>query len=384
MKKKLAYLFIILTLIFPAIMPIKLFAQDGITLFTPYTGIDATPGETVSYDIDVINDSSSVQHLNLAVENLPDDWSYTITSGGYSVKQLSVYPGETESFTLDIEVPLQIDKGTYEMNVVANSNSGSTEMPIVLDIIEEGVFQTDLTSEQLNMQGDVDSTFNYKLDLSNKTANEQNYSLQAQAPSGWQVEFKVDGQNVTSVAIDPGDSATIDVNVTPASNSEEGTYDIPVIAQSGQTQSELTLEAVITGKFDMSFSTTDGRLSEDIQAGKDKTIELVVENTGTADLSNISFSSTTPSDWSVEFSTDEIAELKPGEKETIQATVSASNRAIAGDYALTLRANAPEISQEAEFRMSVKTSMLWGWIGILMIVVVAISLVFLIRKYRRR
>lgn len=384
MKKKISLTLITFSLLISLILPTKLFAAEGVTLFTPYTGVAVTPGENISYDIDVYNDSSQVQHLKLSVENLPNDWSYSITSGGFSINQLSVHPSEKESFKLEVEAPLQVEKGTYNFRVVAESNGSTTTLPISVEITEKGVFKTDLTSDQLNMQGDADSKFNYKLDLSNKTAETQNYSLQANAPTGWQVTFKADGQNVTSVSVESGETKTIDVEVNPAENIQEGTYEIPVVAQSGQTKSELTLEAVITGKFNMNFSTIDGRLSEDIHAGKEKTIQLVVENTGTTDLNNITFSSQTPTDWKVEFATDTIEKLAPGEKQTINATITASDRAIAGDYVLSITASSPEISKEAQFRMSVKTSMLWGWIGIIIIVAVAVSLIFLIRKYGRR
>lgn len=384
MKKKISLTLITFSLLISLILPTKLFAAEGVTLFTPYTGVAVTPGENISYDIDVYNDSSQVQHLKLSVENLPNDWSYSITSGGFSINQLSVHPSEKESFKLEVEAPLQVEKGTYNFRVVAESNGSTTTLPISVEITEKGVFKTDLTSDQLNMQGDADSKFNYKLDLSNKTAETQNYSLQANAPTGWQVTFKTDGQNVTSVSVESGETKTIDVEVNPAENVQEGTYEIPVVAQSGQTKSELTLEAVITGKFNMNFSTIDGRLSEDIHAGKEKTIQLVVENTGTTDLNNITFSSQTPTDWKVEFATDTIEKLAPGEKQTINATITASDRAIAGDYVLSITASSPEISKEAQFRMSVKTSMLWGWIGIIIIVAVAVSLIFLIRKYGRR
>lgn len=384
MKKKISLTLITFSLLISLILPTKLFAAEGVTLFTPYTGVAVTPGENISYDIDVYNDSSQVQHLKLSVENLPNDWSYSITSGGFSINQLSVHPSEKESFKLEVEAPLQVEKGTYNFRVVAESNGSTTTLPISVEITEKGVFKTDLTSDQLNMQGDADSKFNYKLDLSNKTAETQNYSLQANAPTGWQVTFKADGQNVTSVSVESGETKTIDVEVNPAENVQEGTYEIPVVAQSGQTKSELTLEAVITGKFNMNFSTIDGRLSEDIHAGKEKTIQLVVENTGTTDLNNITFSSQTPTDWKVEFATDTIEKLAPGEKQTINATITASDRAIAGDYVLSITASSPEISKEAQFRMSVKTSMLWGWIGIIIIIAVAVSLIFLIRKYGRR
>ncbi|GEL77752.1 COG1470 family protein [Tenuibacillus multivorans] len=385
MWKKYLKILTIFALLFSFIQPITSNAAGGITLFTPYTGLSVTPGESLSYDIDVTNDSAQVQQLDLSLQDLSGEWNYSISAGGQSINQLSVAPNQAQTFTIDLDVPLQIDQGSYTFNVVAQSNTGATTtLPITVNITEQGTFQTELTVDQPNMEGDADATFSYSLELSNKTAEEQNYSLQADAPEGWQVNFKADGSDVTSVKVKSRESKTVDVEVNPSEQVKRGTYEIPVIAQSGQTNSEVVLESVVTGTYDLNLTTSDGRLSADIQAGDDTNLDLVVKNEGTSDLSEISLSSSTPPEWNVEFSQDKIEQLKAGESVNVQATVHASDQAIAGDYVMTITANAPQSTSKADFRMSVKTSMLWGWIGVFMIVAVAASLFFLIRKYGRR
>ena len=44
----------------------------------------------------------------------------------------------------------------------------------------------------------------------------------------------------------------------------------------------------------------------------------------------------------------------------------------------------PEVNENEQFRIAVKTPMLWGWVGILVIVVAVGGVYYLFRKYGRR
>ena len=66
------------------------------------------------------------------------------------------------------------------------------------------------------------------------------------------------------------------------------------------------------------------------------------------------------------------------------ATIHADKNAIAGDYVTRLEASTPETSAEASFRVTVKTPLLWGWVGILIIMAALGSVYSLFRKYGRR
>lgn len=111
---------------------------------------------------------------------------------------------------------------------------------------------------------------------------------------------------------------------------------------------------------------------------------MVVENTGTAPLTNVELSAQTPPDWETDFDKNTIPEIKPGESATVKATLKASDEAIAGDYVTTFTASASETSAEADFRISVETSTLWGIVGIAIILAVVWGLYYIIKKYGRR
>lgn len=360
-------------------------AAGNLTLFTPYTGLSVTPGETIDYSVDVINSGSSILNVTFQLEGLPKGWEHSITSGGRDVKQLSVKGNSEEEMNVEVTVPLDADKADYRFRLVANGEGNNdASLPFLVTVSEQGSFQTELTSEQSNLEGHADSSFSYTVTLKNRTANEQNYALSSSAGSGWTVKFKSGSDSITSILLEPNESKDITVDVTPPENVEAGEYEIPIKAATSNTSAELTLEAVITGSYGLELTTPTGNLSTDITAGDERVVDLVVRNTGTAPLLDVSIKSNTPPNWETEFDTSTIPEIKPGEEKTVKATIKASDEAIAGDYVVTFTASAPETSSEATFRVSVETSTLWGIIALLIIIGVIAGLYYLVKKYGRR
>ncbi|MEC0175234.1 NEW3 domain-containing protein [Paenibacillus favisporus] len=356
-------------------------AAGGLTLYTTYTSISVPPGESLNYSVELKNNSGSVITAPISVTDLPQGWTAKISGGGWDLNEISVMPDSSQTISLDVTVPMQIDKGTYRFTLSAGSLAS---LPLSVNITEKGTYQTELTTDQANLEGHSDATFTYSVNLSNRTAEKQTYALTAQAEKGWDVTFTADSKQVSSVEVDPGADKSITVDVKPAENVTQGTFKIPIRASNQTTNSELELEAVITGKYSMELTTPSGLLSTDIKAGGDKTVELLVKNTGTADLTNINFTSTAPTNWEVSFNPKTVDKLAAGKSTTVEAKLTASDKAIAGDYVTDITAQAAESSSNASFRVAVKGSVLWGWIGVLIILIILGGIYVLIRKYGRR
>lgn len=385
MKKRFAKMLLSLTMVGGLLLFGATDVNAKINLFTPYTGLSVTPGENLRYSINVNNSGASVQSASFSVNGLPKDWISTITSGGKDIRELSLVGGGEQAINLEIDIPLQVEKGIYEFDVIAHLTDGSeAALPIFVEVAEEGTFDTELNVDQPNLEGHTSASFSYKFTLRNRTANEQNFSLSAQAPAGWFVQFKSGGDNVTAITIESGEESTVNVDVIPSQNAIADTYEIPIQASASGTSAEATLEAVITGTYDIELTTPDGRLSTDVTAGKARTIDLVVKNTGTVTLNDIELTSSTPPNWETEFEERTIQELEAGESKTITARLTATDDAIAGDYQASFSADTDEVSSIAVFRVSVETSTLWGLVGIAIIVAVFAGLFFLFRKYGRR
>lgn len=355
-------------------------APANITLYTPYTNLSVTPGESVTYSIQIMNNTDLPQTVHFTMRP-PANWDYEATAGGYKVEEIAVLPKDSQTLSLQVNVPLQISKGTYRF--IVDTNQG-VSLPLTINVTEEGTYKTELTTDQPNMEGNSKSTFGYELTLRNRTANQQLYSLTAEAPEGWNVTFSVDGKDVTSVSVDAGSTKSISVQFDPPDQVKAGSYKIPVKASTKSTSASVELEAVVTGSYEMKLSTPTGLLSTDVTAGGSRSLTLQVTNSGSAPLKNITFQADTPINWEVTFTPDKIDQLPAGQSKEVTATIKADKKAIAGDYAVSITASSTEVSSQADFRVAVKTSLLWGWIGILLILLILAGLYWVIRKYGRR
>ena len=356
-------------------------AANGVTLYTPYTNISVPPGESIDYTIDVINNSRVVQNVAISLAGVPKTWNYIIKSGGWNIKQLSILPGEKKSLSLKVEVPLKVDKGDYRFRVLAGRFNS---LPLTINVSEQGTFKTEFTTTQANMQGHAKSKFTYKAELKNRTADKQLYSLRAQAPRGWKVDFKPNNRQATSVEIEANNSRDITIEIDPPDNLKAGTYKMPVNARTSSTAAELELEVVITGSYEMELTTPTGLLSTSITAGNDRKVGLLIKNTGSTELRDVNLSASAPSGWEVVFEPKKIDKIEAGQHTEVLAEVKADKKAIAGDYVTSISAKTPEVTSKVSLRVSVKTPMFWGWVGILVITIAVGGIYYLFQKHGRR
>lgn len=355
--------------------------KQQLIIYTPYTKIAVPPGETIDYSIDVINHYDEVKNVSLSVSGVPRGWKTEMKAGGFTVNQLSVLPGEKKNVNLKVEVPLKVNKGAYNFEVSA---AGLGTLPLTLVISEQGTFKTEFTTAQPNMEGNSKATFTFNATLKNSTAEQQLYALTANAPRGWNVAFKVNYKQATSAQVDANKTENITIDINPPANVVAGTYKIPVMASSGSASDKIELEVVITGSYEMTLATPTGRISSTITAGNAKRIDLTVKNSGSAELKDLQLSGTKPTDWEITFEPSKINALKNGETVNITASVKASKKALPGDYMLKMEARTPEVTSNIDFRMTVETSPIHGWLGILIIAGVLCGIFFLFRKYGRR
>jgi uncharacterized membrane protein len=240
------------------------------------------------------------------------------------------------------------------------------------------------TANLHNIEAAVHETFRYSATLHNGTSEHRVYDLSPSAPPGWNVVFRARGSQVTSINMDANKDQDIGIEILPAYSAQPARYKIPVLAITGRDTLRLDLEAVVKGSYGMELTTPTGRLSDAITEGKQKEIHLVVKNTGTLSLTDISLSGQTPAKWDVTFEPAKVDNLAPGKTADIIATLNVPDKTIAGDYVTTFTARHASREAQAVFRMTVKTSLLSGWIGILVIAAAIGLVVYLIRKYGRR
>jgi uncharacterized membrane protein len=190
-----------------------------------------------------------------------------------------------------------------------------------------------------------------------------------------------------SAVVEAGSEAGITVAVTAPENVPSDTYPIQVTATVGGEQLQQELAVEITGSYSLDLTTETGVLSARGPSGGVTEITFVIENTGTAPVTNVELTATPPTDWTVVFEPAEpIAEIQPGQEARVNVTarITPSGEAIAGDYNVNFRVNAEEADATAQIRFTVEAGILGAIIGGALIVAAFAGLWWVFRRYGRR
>jgi uncharacterized membrane protein len=164
-----------------------------------------------------------------------------------------------------------------------------------------------------------------------------------------------------------------------------GPYPITVLAQGENAESALTLTAEVTGQPELAITTPDERLSGDAYLGRSTPLKLVLRNTGNAPASGVTLSASSPAGWTVTLDPERVVEVPAGAEVEVTANVQPAEKAVAGDYMITFRAQPNEgAAESADFRVTVRTSTLWGIVGIVLIAVAVAIVGLAVVRFGRR
>lgn len=367
-------------------------AQDGdqqapspdLTIFTNYPAQSVELGESVTFGL-TLRAVGTAQTVQLAMEDVPEGWTATFRGGGQVIQAVYVEPETDASVDLRLEPPAGVEPGTYEFVVSATGDELQDELPIRLTVEERLPPRMTMDVELPTLRSTAGSTFQYDATLQNEGDEDLTVNMLASAPDGFQVNFSLSGQDVTSFPLAAGETKRLSVDVQPVQQVSAGTYQVEIVAQSNETQAAQTLTAEVTGQPELNITTPSERLSADVYAGQQTPVQIVVQNTGSAPARNVELSASPPSGWSVEFEPAQISELGANQQQEVTARVQPGEQAVAGDYMVTFRAQSEDgPSESTEFRVTVLTSTLWGIVGIGLIAVAVLVVGLAVVRFGRR
>ena len=222
--------------------------------------------------------------------------------------------------------------------------------------------------------------------VKNEASADTTVTLRADVPAGFTTTFKegYNTQEITSLVIKANESKDITVSVKPGPRAPAGPTPVKLTIAGEKTSVETKLTADISGAPTVNLSGADERLSGDAYAGQERSVQMILRNTGTAAATGIALSATPPSGWKVTFDPKEINSVEPGGEAKFAALITPAAQAISGDYVVSVRASGDGISETANYRLSVLTSTLWGVTGLLVIGAALLVLIGAVTRFGRR
>ncbi|MER3418955.1 MAG: hypothetical protein C4343_07720, partial [Chloroflexota bacterium] len=354
----------------------------SLTITTDYPSVSVAPGSKVSFDLKLGVDST--RRVALALSGVPAGWEASILGGGYVVDAVLASPSSTPSVRVDVTVPADAAARTYTMTVTATSGGLSDRLDLSIRVNPQAAGSVSLESDFPTLQGPASGTFTFSVRLRNDTPEDLTFALGAEGPPGWTVTARPVGQSqAASATVTAGSSTTLSVQADPPANVEAGTYQIQVTATAGSRTAQTQLTVEITGSYQMTITTPDGRLNASGTAGSVITRQLVIQNTGTAPLKGVTLSATPPSGWTVDFDPKTV-DVAPGGQAQVTARITPTSDALAGDYIVTFRASTQEANASQDIRVTIETSLTWALVGIALIVATLAGLGWVFSRYGRR
>lgn len=359
---------------------------SGLWLMTDYPQVTERIGDDIELDLTLANRKLPPQRVDLQVVGLPEGWEWTFHGGGKPVAAAMVGPDENRSLRLEITPPDEATAGDFRFSVRGTSDQRQLDLPITLTLSEAEPAKLNLEAKLPALRGSPKSSFDFQVTVENDSAEDAVVNLLAETPPGFQAVFKEQygSQELTSLPIEAGQSKDVKVSVSPPQRADAGKYQVTVKAASGSLDATLPLELDITGQPTLALRGADDRLSGSAIAGEEKSFTLALINAGSAPARNVELAATPPSGWKVEFEPKEIDSIPPGQPTEVTVKMTPSQKAIAGDYMVQLRANGDGVSDRADFRVTVTTSTMWGVAGLGVIAAAVLVLGLAVTRYGRR
>jgi uncharacterized membrane protein len=358
----------------------------GLFLLTDFPAVSVRPGTTSTVNLRLQNYNLPPERFALSVAGVPSGWTATLVGGGQPIAAAMPATNASVSLELRLDVPKDAPVGTTNFTVAAKGSATSLELPIAVTLAKDLPAKLTVTPQLPELRGNPKSSFEYQLSIKNDSGKKLTVALAADAPPNFDATYteQYGSQELSAVPIDAGQSKDVKLKVRPPSTVAAGKYKVTarVVAEDANVTTDLGLE--VNGQPKIDLAGREGVLSAKATAGLETAIAIVLTNTGDAVAEDITLSGTAPSGWKVTFDPKSVDKLAPSDTKEVQAMITPPEKAIAGDYVTTLRANWRGDSAQASFRVGVATSTIWGIYGVGLIGIALLVLVGAVARFGRR
>ncbi len=386
------YGFIAAVAAFAAVFAAAANAQDapkdvkGLYLTADYPAVTVRPGETSTVNLQLRNYDVAPERLTLSVSGVPKGWTATLMGGGQPIGAIMPASDSSVSLELRLDVPKDAAIGTQHLVVTAAGGATSLQLPVDVTLAKDLPAKLSVTPELPELRGTSKSSFEYTLAIKNDSGKKLTVSLAAQAPRNFDASFTEEygTQEVNAVPINAGQSKNVKLKVAPPNTAAAGDYKVTARVSAEDTSATADLGLDITGQPKLDVSGREGLVSTRASAGKQTTVPVVITNTGTAPAEDVELSGSAPSGWKVTFNPASVDRIAPNQNKEVQALITPTDKAIAGDYVTTITAAARGETASTDFRVTVTTSTMWGIAGVGIIGVALLVMVGAVARFGRR
>jgi uncharacterized membrane protein len=249
----------------------------------------------------------------------------------------------------------------------------------------------ELTCKYPVLRGVSGHAFEFLIEATYRGTKDRVFDISLDQPPQWDVSVtgKYETEQIESFTMKTFEPVAPEFKVVlspvPGYEPEPGEYKLIFTATSEEVTASVELEAIVTARYELELIPGSGRLNTEATVGEENHISIILVNRGSAPIEDLSFTSSKPEGWSITYTPDHIDTLGAGLAQEVDINIEPPEKTIAGDYSLTINVEGkPDLFDSLQYRVTVLTPSIWGWVGIIIVVVVVAGLAFLFRRLGRR
>src|SRR5882757_9179315 len=326
----------------------------GLFLLTDYPAVTLRPGTNSTINLRLQNYGLPPERLALSIAGVPSGWTATLIGGGQPVAAALPATNANVALELRVDVPKDAPVGTTNLVVTAKGATAEVTLPVAVTLATDLPAKLSVSPQLPELRGTSKSTFEFQIAIKNESGKKVLVGLSAQAPANFDATYteQYGSQELNALPLDPGQSKDVKLKVRPPNTVAAGQYKVTARATADDANVTADLGLDITWQPKIDISGREGILSTKAEAGKESTVPIIITNTGTAAADQVELSGSGPSGWKLEFEPKTVDRIAPNENKEVQARITPTAKAIAGDYVTTLRANARGESSSQTFRVA--------------------------------
>ncbi|MDR3204567.1 MAG: hypothetical protein LBV23_07460 [Deltaproteobacteria bacterium] len=360
-----------------------------------YQGLTLSPQDEPQIEISLTNKGLNGDTFSLEAIEIPTGWVAQFKRYSNIISGIYLSKEETATLYLTLTSPNGADQptpiGNYPtaVKIISALGGQSIEIRSTLKISDQKE-RTEILSVNTSypeISGASDGRFSFSLDLRNDGPEDALVNLTCEPPPQWEASFKpgYEDKQISSIHVPKNQSRSVTLDLTPAQDAQPGPYTIKVKAEQPLGSAEAALIVNLRGTFKIRAISANDLLSTQTEVGRPVTVSLFILNEGSAPQKEITFLAVKPDNWKVEFKPEKILNLAPAARPAqVEMTITPAPNSLVGDYGLGLSVQGEKSQNNLDFRVSVKSSAAWTWLGAALIVIVVALMSFIFRRFGRR
>src|SRR4030043_197760 len=194
-------IFLVILIVF-LILPSFILAQEekkdlrperGIAVYTEYSGITVSKGETVKMDLTLENKGRSDETIDVKISTIPKGWKALLKGASYIVAGMYVPNGKSKSLSLSLEPEKTIGPGTYDFQFDGQTTDGkfTSAHKLTVNVQEQmpGMDDLQITTSYPVLRGQTDANFEFSIEVINKVEKDRMINLSAIGPEKWEINL---------------------------------------------------------------------------------------------------------------------------------------------------------------------------------------------------